>query len=106
MSVPSSTIRSSNTQRKGGDHVAPAWWVAVFVISAVILVVKARMLSRVEGQPAAQSAVPLLYSDSAVSNATHGKGTTMGDMGNRICYYANRSFFGRDSESYCVAKIT
>ena len=30
----------------------------------------------------------------------------MGDMDNRICYYANKSFFDRDSQSYFVAKIT
>ena len=30
----------------------------------------------------------------------------MGDMDNRICYYANKSFFDRDSKSYFVAKIT
>ena len=37
---------------------------------------------------------------------THEKGATMGDMDNRICYYANKSFFDRDSKSYFVAKVT
>lgn len=30
----------------------------------------------------------------------------MGDMDNRFCFYANESFFDRDSQSYFVAKVT
>jgi len=30
----------------------------------------------------------------------------MGDMDNRICYYANESCFDRGSQSYFVAKVT